>query len=71
LFNGAVFTSSDNAYKLKAYFVSNVSLDYKIGNKRPLVLGFQVLNLENKPYQNVLSRPMPGRNYMMNLTFNF
>jgi vitamin B12 transporter len=71
LFNGAVFTSSDNAYKLKEYFVSNVSVDYKIGNKRPLVLAFQVLNLENKPYQNVLSRPMPGRNYMMNLTFNF
>lgn len=71
LFNGAVFTSSDNAYKLKEYLVSNVSLDYKIGTKKPLNLGFQILNLENKPYQNVLSRPMPGRSYMMNLTFNF
>ena len=71
LFNGSVFTSSDNAYKLKKYSVSNASLAYKIGNKKPLIVGFQVLNLENKPYQNVLSRPMPGRNYMMNLTFNF
>ncbi|WP_339890048.1 TonB-dependent receptor [uncultured Flavobacterium sp.] len=71
LFNGVVFTSSDNSYELKEYLVSNVSLDYKIGAKKPLNLGFQILNLENKPYQNVLSRPMPGRNYMMNLTFNF
>lgn len=71
LFNGTVFTSSDNAYKLKEYLVSNVSLAYKIGNKKPLDIGFQVFNLENKPYQNVLSRPMPGRSYMMNLTFNF
>ena len=71
LFNGAVFTSSDNAYKLKEYSVSNISLEYKIGNKKPMSVSFQVLNLENKPYQNVLSRPMPGRNYMMNLTLNF
>lgn len=71
LFNGAVFTSSDNAYKLKEYSVSNISLEYKIGNKKPISVSFQVLNLENKPYQNVLSRPMPGRNYMMNLTLNF
>jgi iron complex outermembrane receptor protein len=71
LFNGVVYTSSDNAYELKEYLVSNASISYKIGNKKPLRLGFQVLNLENKPYQNVLSRPMPGRNYMMNLTFNF
>ena len=71
LFNGAVFTSSDNVYELKEYLVSNVSLDYKFGTKKALLFGFQILNLENKPYQNVLSRPMPGRNYMMNLTFNF
>ena len=71
LFNGAVFTSSDNAYKLKEYSVSNISLECKIGNKKPISVSFQVLNLENKPYQNVLSRPMPGRNYMMNLTLNF
>lgn len=71
LFNGAVFTSSDNVYNLEEYLISNASLDYKIGKRKPIVFGFQVLNLENKPYQNVLSRPMPGRNYMMNLTFNF
>ena len=71
LFNGTVFTSSDNFYDLEEYLVSNISLDYKIGKIKPIMFGFQVLNLENKPYQNVLSRPMPGRNYMINLTFNF
>ena len=69
--NGTVFTSSDNFYDLEEYLVSNISLDYKIGKIKPIMFGFQVLNLENKPYQNVLSRPMPGRNYMINLTFNF
>jgi len=71
LFNGEVFTSSDNVYKLKEYFVSNAAIDYRIGSKKAIIIGFQVLNLENKPYQNVASRPLPGRNYMMNLTFNF
>lgn len=71
LFNGAVFTSSDNVYDLEEYLVSNMSVDYKMGRKKTIMFGFQILNLENKPYQSVLSRPMPGRNYMMNLTFNF
>lgn len=71
LFNGAVFTTNDNVNFLREYKVSNVSLDYSFGSIKHLNLAFQVLNLENNPYQNVLSRPMPGRNYMMNLTFNF
>ena len=70
LYNGAVFTSSDNAYALQAFSVSNASLNYKMGAKKMLDFGFQIQNLENKPYQNVISRPMPGRNYMINLTLN-
>ena len=71
LFTGAVFTSSDNENKIKEYLVSNATIEYKFGLRNPISIGFQVFNLENKPYQNVLSRPLPGRNYMMNLTFNF
>lgn len=71
VFNGKVFTSSDNFYTLKEYGLSNASLDYTMGTKIKGIISFQVLNLENKPYQNVLSRPMPGRNYTINLTLNF
>ncbi|WP_243754706.1 TonB-dependent receptor plug domain-containing protein [Flavobacterium jejuense] len=71
VFNGEVFTSSDNFYKLKEYGISNLSMDYTIRTKIKTILTFQVFNLENRPYQNLLSRPMPGRNYTINLTLNF
>ena len=71
LYNGKVFTSSDNFYKLDDYLVSNVGIDYQFGKKKFLKLGFDVLNVFNENYQSVSTRPMPGRNYTINLTFNF
>jgi iron complex outermembrane receptor protein len=71
LYNGEVFTSSDNFYSLDHYWVSNVGIDYYFGKKKPLQLGFDVGNIFNKNYQSVEVRPMPGRNYTINLTFNF
>lgn len=71
LYNGEVFTSSDNFYSLDDYLVSNVGVDYQFGKKKFLQLGLDVLNVFNESYQNVSMRPMPGRNYTINLTFNF
>lgn len=71
MFNGAVFTSSDNKNTLPEFGLSNVTLRYKLPFLKTSIFSFQVLNVENKPYQNVLSRPMPGRNYMFNLNFKF
>ena len=71
LYNGEVFTSSDNFYKLNDYLVSNIGIDYQLGKKKFLQLGFDVLNIFNENYQSVSTRPMPGRNYTINLTFNF
>ena len=71
LYNGEVFTSSDNFYILDDYLVSNVGIDYQFGKKKFLQLGFDVLNVFNENYQSVSTRPMPGRNYTINLTFNF
>ena len=70
MFNGQVFTSSDNVNSLKEYMVSNIGIAYHF-IKTNTSLGFQALNIENKPYQNVASRPMPGRSFKINLTFNF
>ena len=71
LYNGKVFTSSDNFYILDDYLVSNVGVDYVFGKKKFLQLGFEALNIFNEKYQSVSTRPMPGRNYTINLIFNF
>lgn len=69
LFNGEVFTSSDNAYTLDGYSVSNLGVNYTLF--RTANLGFEILNIWNEKYQSTLNRPLPGRNYSVNLTFNF
>lgn len=70
MYTGEVFTSSDNFYKLDDYTLSNIGIDYNFGKKKTYLLGFQVLNLSNENYQNVISRPMPGRNFKLYLTLN-
>lgn len=71
LFNGEVFTTSDNEYKIDPFNVSSVGAEYSFKILSGLNLGFQVNNLWNEEYQNVDVRPMPGRNYNMYLNFNF
>lgn len=70
-YNGQVFTSSDLAYHLKDYHLMHLGFDYTFGTQKTVRAGFQVQNLWNVNYQNVTARPMPGRNYLCNLTFNF
>lgn len=71
LFNGAVFTLNDNKTILKEYSVSNLGVDYDFGSTNTYTFGFQILNLANENYQSVPSRPLPGRNYLINLTIKF
>jgi iron complex outermembrane receptor protein len=69
LYNGEVFTSSDNFYTLKSNATTNLGANYEFGSSKNIKIGFQVLNIFNENYQNVASRPMPGRNYSINLIF--
>jgi iron complex outermembrane receptor protein len=71
LYVGEVFTSTDNFYSLDAYRYSNAGIEYHLGKKNKYQLGFQIQNIENTNYQNVASRPMPGRQYQVSLTLNF
>lgn len=71
LFNGEVFTSSDNFYKIDSYNVSSIGAAYTFKLLSGFDVGFQVNNLWNAAYQNVAVRPMPGRNYNMYLNFKF
>lgn len=68
LFNGAVYTSLDNAYFLKEYNVVDAGFEYRIIKQAQI--GFQVHNVLNESYQAMLQRPFPGRNYTVNFNFN-
>jgi len=63
MLTGKVFTTSDNnpAQQLEGYKVSNLGFEYEFLKWN--TLGFQVFNLWDTPYQSVLNRPMPGRNF--------
>ncbi|RXR17706.1 TonB-dependent receptor [Flavobacterium amnicola] len=71
LYNGQVFTSSDNENILTDYMVFNSGIRYGFGKKQNYKVGFQTANITNENYQNVLGRPMPGRNYTFNINLNF
>ena len=73
LFNGEVFTRSDNAprYNLDSYTVSNVGLAYQIGKSDTLKAGVQLLNIFNEKYEVMVRRPFPGRHFNAYLTFKF
>ncbi len=71
LYNGNVTTPSRKYNTVEAYLVSNAGIDFDFGKINVFAIGFEVLNLWNEKYQSVLQRPMPGRNYRMNLTFKF
>ncbi|MDX1761954.1 MAG: TonB-dependent receptor, partial [Christiangramia sp.] len=70
LYNGKVFTSSDNRYTLSPYTVANAGLGYDL-LKNSLELGIEVQNVFNASYESMPSRPMPGRSYYSSLIFKF
>ena len=72
LYNGEVFTTTDNNGTVKSYSVSNLGLEYKIKNKSfPISLGIKINNIFDTYYENVAYRPMPNRNYQLFLNFKF
>ncbi len=73
LYNGEVFTRSDNAarYNLDSYLVSNLGLSYTIGKTYAVKAGFQMMNIFNEKYEVMVRRPFPGRHFNTNLTFKF
>ncbi|RZJ71809.1 TonB-dependent siderophore receptor [Flavobacterium sp.] len=72
LFNGEVFTRSDNnsRYNLDAYAVVNAGIGYDFGRTNVYRIGFQVNNTLDSEYQTMERRPNPGRNYFVTLTLH-
>lgn len=67
MYTDEVFTSSDNAYKLDGYGISNTGLFYSFGKPLKIRGGVEVRNLWNTYYESLPSRPMPGRSYHVSL----
>lgn len=73
LYNGSVYSTTDNSNSLDGYNVSDIGIGYKLfyNSKIETKLDFTINNLYNETYQNVAYRPMPNRNYTIKLILNF
>ncbi|WP_298534826.1 TonB-dependent receptor [uncultured Algibacter sp.] len=75
LFNGEVYTteSNSNDFVVPHYFVSNIGGDYTLLNstKQLLKIGIKVNNLFNENYVVQPRRPMPNRNFNLNINYKF
>ena len=72
LFNGKVFTTTDNNSVLDSYFVANIGLEHLfLYKKMRIKIGFKLNNIFNRYYENVAYRPMPNRNILTTITFKF
>ena len=77
MFNDMVFTTEDNIvsplYSLPKYDLGNTGISYQIikSNTHNLRLGLDINNLFDTSYQNVIFRPMPNRNYNIQLHYKF
>lgn len=68
-----VFTTTDNTTSIEGYALSNVGLGYTLldQNAQKMKIDFRTNNLFNKNYQTVAFRPNPGRNFLIQTTYNF
>ena len=73
LYNGKVYTTTDHSQELDAFDVSNIGLNYEVlnNNSQKLIVGVKVNNIYNEIYQSVASRPMPNRNFNLNINYKF
>ncbi|SHI83640.1 iron complex outermembrane recepter protein [Arenibacter nanhaiticus] len=73
LYNGQVYTTSDNSDFLQGYVLSNIGVgrSFEIDKVISGKIGVKINNLFNKNYQNVAYRPMPNRNYQLNISIKF
>lgn len=73
IYNGSVFTTASNISKSKieAYALINGNIQYHFGKKFKQTLIFEVKNISDVNYENVINRPMPGRNFNIQLITKF
>lgn len=70
-YTGKVYTLSDQTSFLSDYSISNAGIYYAFDAKNNYTLGFRTQNIFNTVYQNVETRPTPGRNFLIHLNLKF
>lgn len=70
LFNGEIYTTTDNSETLDAYNVYNVGISLLLPKNDKITIGGRLKNVFNTYYENVAFRPMPSRNFQIFLNFN-
>ncbi|WP_158837658.1 TonB-dependent receptor plug domain-containing protein [Polaribacter sp. L3A8] len=75
LFTGEIFTTESNSkdFILPSFYVANFGGDYKIikSIKKEISVGFKINNVFNKNYLTQPRRPMPNRNFNLNINYKF
>ncbi len=72
LYNGEVFTTTNNTETVESYSVSNFGMEYTINKITfPISIGIKINNIFNTYYENVAYRPMPNRNFQTFINFKF
>ncbi len=70
LYNGEIFTTTDNSYAVNSYKLFNLGVEYTINSQPQITFGGRLKNVFNVYYENVAYRPMPSRNFQLFLNFN-
>lgn len=70
MYNGQVFTQSSNNPEavVDAYWLSNLTASYTLGENADYTVGARVKNLWDRAYFNVDYKPMPGINFQFFIT---
>ncbi len=72
-YTGYRYTSTDNREFLEPYLLMNAAISYRLASGTKYVLGLtaQGFNLLDEPYQVMMNRPMPLRNYQVGIDLRF
>lgn len=77
LYNGEVYITQENKtgpfYSIDPYQVTNTGIGYQLlkANSQTINLNVKVNNLFNTAYENVAFRPMPDRNFNIQIHYKF
>jgi iron complex outermembrane receptor protein len=71
-FTGKRFLTADNSQYLPQYSVTNLKFGMNLNDRHTSYeLGLFIENLLNTSYQNIAYYPMPGRSFLISVTFQF
>lgn len=75
LYTGQIFTTESNSkdFMLPSFFVGNIGGDFRVvkNRKQEITIGFKINNVLNERYVTQPRRPMPNRNFNLNINYKF